>query len=189
MLVFNEKNVAICDALEKLPICKENWPLYFEILKSSTSPLIWGGFADLLKKPCRSNKEFITIVSDLLEDNKTIGARGYLLNALAFFSFFSEREVDIVFNEILTGNLECRNKALSILSIIYNSSSKSIKQYVEFKIANVLEKEERCLLRKRLKFNKQNYYYDEIEIRNDIALGASLKNGHKSPNGSNLSEI
>lgn len=172
MLEFNDKNVAICDALKKLPLCKENWPLYFEILKSSNSPLIWGGFADLLKKPCRSDKEFITIVSDLLEDKKTIGARGYLLNALAFFSFYSERQVDIVFNEILTGNLECRNKSLAILSIIYCKSNECIKEYVKIQIESLFEKKEQCHIKKRLVFNKKNYYYDEIEIRSDIASGS-----------------
>ena len=82
MLEFSEKNKMICEAIEKLPITEEFIPLYIEILSHTTSPLIWGAFADMLKDICSSNPDFMEVVLDLLEDPKTVGARGYLLRTL-----------------------------------------------------------------------------------------------------------
>ncbi len=137
--------------------------MYFEILKKSTAPLIWGGFANLLKYYCNSDEEFMVIIMNLLEDPKTVGARGYLLNALAHFGFFEKRAIDIVFDEIQTGNLECRNKSLSIISIIYNSVSDELKKYVVDTIEKVSKNaSEQRYLKKYLKFTEANFYYEEF---------------------------
>ncbi len=49
MLEFSEKNKMICEAIEKLPISEEFIPLYIEILSHTTSPLLWGEYANMLK--------------------------------------------------------------------------------------------------------------------------------------------
>ena len=105
MLEFSEKNKMICEAIEKLPISEEFIPLYIEILSHTTSPLLWGEYANMLKDICSSNPDFMEVVLDLLEDPKTVGARGYLLNALAHFKSFDKRAIDVVFGEIKHGLL------------------------------------------------------------------------------------
>ena len=165
MLEFSEKNKMICEAIEKLPITEEFIPLYIEILSHTTSPLLWGEYANMLKDICSSNPDFMEVVLDLLEDPKTVGARGYLLNALAHFKSFDKRAIDVVFGEIKHGNLECYNKSMSIIAIIYNSITDELKEYVKASINNIADSvSERRKLSKSLVFEKSNYYYDEIQM-------------------------
>ena len=100
---------------------------------------------------------------DFLEDPKTVGARGYLLNALAHFKSFDKRAIDIVFGEIKHGNLECYNKSMSIIAIIYNSVTAELKEYIKASIRKTADTaSERTTLSKKLVFDKNNYYFDEI---------------------------
>jgi hypothetical protein len=161
----SEKNKTVCEAIEKLPTSEEFIPLYIEILSHTTSPLIWGAFAEMLKDICSSNSDFTDAVMDLLEDPKTVGARGYLLNALAHFKSFDKRAIDIVFGEIKHGNLECYNKSTSIIAIIYNSVTAELKDYIKASIRKTADTaSERRTLSKKLVFDKNNYYFDEIQI-------------------------
>ena len=158
----------ISEAIEKLPITEEFIPLYIEIISHTSSPIIWGNFADLLKEKCSSNLDFMNAIMDLLEDPKTVGARGYLLNALAHFKSFDKRAIDVVFGEIKHGNLECYNKSMSIIAIIYNSITDELKEYVKASINNIADSvSERRKLSKSLVFEKSNYYFDEIQIDQD----------------------
>ena len=167
MLKYNKKNVDICEAISKLPVTQVYLPLYIEIMSHTTSPLIWGNFAEMLKNICNSNSDFMNAIMDLLEDPKTLGARGYLLNALALFTSFDKRAIDIVFGEIKHGNLECYNKSISIISIIYNSVSNELKDYIKASIKTLADSAlELKKLKKSLTFNKDNYYYDEIQVCN-----------------------
>ena len=166
MLKYNEENASIWEMVKKLPLNQDYLPLYFEILKSSTSPIIWGDFSEFLSDYCNSNQSFMTIIMDLLEDPKTEGARGCLLSALARFETFEKRAIDIVFHEICFGNLECRNKAIDILSIVYNSVNNQLKLYIKTAIGLYAEdNSEKNYLMKCLKFKKENFYYDDVIMK------------------------
>lgn len=164
MLKYSEKDFLISEAIEKLPITKEYIPLYIEIMSCTSSPLIWGNLSELLKEICSSNPDFTNAVMDLLEDPKTVGARGYLLNALAHFKNFDKRAIDIVFGEIKEGNLECYNKSMSIISIIYNSVTDELKEYIKASIRKTADSiSEQRKMNKSLVFDENNYYYNEIQ--------------------------
>ena len=111
-----KKAEELCEGTDRFPITEGNLALCYEIIKTTTNPLIWGELVHrIADSPFSQDPAFRELLLDRLTDPTTKGARGVFLSALEKIGCKDNRSIKILCDEIRYGNFECRYKSVQLL--------------------------------------------------------------------------
>lgn len=115
MLQYNKNNDNLSKCVEELPRQKDMLPLYLDILKNTDNHIIRGEMAYLISQMAPDDEYFKALLIQLINSPNTERARGSLLYALQFLDYSDDASVDMLCDQLMNGNWECRQKAFYML--------------------------------------------------------------------------
>ncbi|MBQ7171521.1 MAG: hypothetical protein IJR89_04510 [Clostridia bacterium] len=100
-------------AITQLPFDKTMLPLYFEILNSVSSPVVWRGMTEFLTPHLAENEDYKALLLGLLENSKTKGSRACFLASLESMDLSDDRSLQTLADNLKeedegTRDLSCK---------------------------------------------------------------------------------
>lgn len=130
-LEYNEYNVKLCKSIESLPKNDNMIDFYIHILNDTNNAVIRGEIAYLLSQLCPSNSYAKQAILNCINSPKTNGAKGSLLYALQHFDYSDIDCIDMLCNQLYSGNYECMYRAYHMLLDVLPKLDKEKSTFVK----------------------------------------------------------
>ena len=102
-------------AITQLPFDRTMLPLYFEILNSVSSPVVWRGMTEFLTPRLAGDEDYKALLLGLLENSKTKGSRFCFLAALESMDLSDNRSLQALADNLKEKDEKTRDLSCKLL--------------------------------------------------------------------------